>query len=119
MTTDELKNRTIQLGIDVIAICEKLPKKSSGKVIENQMIRSATSAGANYRAALRGRSKPDFISKLGIALEELDETQYWIEVAVKANLLAKTDVASIWREAEELMKILTKTSITAKQNLKK
>jgi four helix bundle protein len=119
MTADELKNRTIQLGVDIILLCEKLPKKSSGKVLEYQIIRSATSVGANYRAALRRRSKPDFISKLGIVLEELDETQYWIEIAVKANLLVKSDVASIWREAEELMKILSKTSITAKENLKK
>ena len=119
MTTIELKNRTIQLGVDVIFLCEKLPKKSVGNVIDYQIIRSATSVGANYRAALRGKSKPDFINKLQIVLEELDETQYWIEVAVKAKLLSKSDVSSVWREAEELMKILTKTAITAKENLKK
>ena len=119
MTADELKNRTMNLGIEVIKLTEKLPINSAGKVVQNQIIRCATSVGANYRAALRGRSKPDFISKLGIVLEELDETQYWIELSVKAKLLAKSDVALIWKEAEELMKILSKTSITAKQNIKK
>ncbi|MCW3125387.1 MAG: four helix bundle protein [Bacteroidetes bacterium] len=119
MTPDELKNRTMQLGIDIIFLCEKLPAKAAGRAVENQIVRSATSVGCNYRAALRGRSKPDFINKIGVVLEELDETQYWIEVAVKAKLLEKQNVAAIWKEAEELMKILTRTSITAKENLKK
>ena len=119
MTPDELKTRTMQLGINVIFICEKLPAKAAGKVVQNQIIRCATSVGANYRAALRGKSKPDFINKIAIVLEELDETQYWLELSVKSRLLQKADVASLWTEAEELMKILTKTSITAKENLKR
>lgn len=116
MTPSELKERTLNLGVEVIALCDKLPAKAAGRAVENQIVRSATSVGCNYRAALRGRSKPDFINKIGVVLEELDETQYWIEVAVKAKLLDRKDVAKIWKEAEELMKILTATSITAKQN---
>ena len=119
MTSEELKNRTMQLGIEVMTLVEKLPSKASGRTVENQIVRSATSVGANYRAALRGKSKPDFVNKLQTVLEELDETQYWLELSVKAKLLTKSDVAAIWKEAEELMKILTKTSITAKENIKK
>jgi four helix bundle protein len=119
MTNEDLKSRTMKLGVDVIELSDKLPNKSAGKVVQNQIIRSATFVGGNYRAALRGKSKPDFINKIQIVLEELDETQYWLELSVKADLLMKKDVASIWKEAEELMKILTKTSITAKENLKK
>ena len=109
----------MKLGVDVIGLSNKLSDKSAGKVVQNQIIRCATSVGANYRAALRGKSKPDFINKIQIVLEELDETQYWLELSVKANLLSKSEVTLLWKEAEELMKILTKTSITAKENLKK
>ena len=117
MTNEELKSRTMNVGVEVIKLSSKLPINSAGKVIQNQIVRSATSVGANYRAALRGKSKPDFINKIAIVIEELDETQYWLELSVKANLLEKTDVATLWKEAEELMKILSKTSITAKENL--
>lgn len=109
----------MNFGIDVIKLSNKLPKTSAGKAVQNQIVRCATSVGANYRAALRGKSRPDFINKIAIVIEELDETQYWLELSVKANLIAKPDVAAIWKEAEELMKILTKTSITAKENSKK
>lgn len=109
----------MSLGIEVIKLSEKLPISAAGRVIQNQIVRCATSVGANYRAALRGKSKPDFINKIGIVIEELDETQYWLEISVKSKVLSKTDVAAIWKEAEELMKILTKTSITAKESLKK
>ena len=119
MTNVEIKDRTMNLGVEIIKLSEKLPLSSAGKVIQNQIIRCSTSVGANYRAALRGKSKPDFINKIAIVIEELDETQYWLEISVKSNLLIKADVAVIWKEAEELMKILTKTSITAKENLKK
>lgn len=109
----------MNVGVEVIKLSSKLPNNSVGGVIQNQIVRSATSVGANYRAALRGKSKPDFINKIAIVIEELDETQYWLELSVKTNLLEKIDVTTLWKEAEELMKILSKTSITAKENLKK
>jgi four helix bundle protein len=72
MDADELKKRTKRFGLDVIKLVESLPFTQAGRVIGNQILRSALSVGANYRAACRGRSKADFISKIGITIEEAD-----------------------------------------------
>jgi four helix bundle protein len=93
MTPDELKKRTMQLGIDVITICEKLLAKAAGKVVGIRMIRCATYMGANS-SSIKREVKPQFINKIAIVLEELDETQYWLELSVKSGLLKKSDVAS-------------------------
>jgi four helix bundle protein len=74
MNADELKQRTKRFGLEVIKLIEVLPKTKTGDVIGRQLLRCGTSFGANYRSACRGRSKADFISKAGIALEEPDET---------------------------------------------
>ena len=73
MNQEELKQRTKQFGIRTIRLIDSLPKNNIAKVISNQMLRSATSVGANYRAACRGRSKAEFIAKVGISIEEADE----------------------------------------------
>ena len=70
MTADELKKRTKQFGLRCIKVVESLPNTKTADVLGRQLLRSATSVGANYRSACRGRSKPDFISKVGIAIEE-------------------------------------------------
>ena len=80
MNTEQLKQRTKDFSKQVINLCRLLPDSREGRLIGNQIFRSGTSVGANYRAACRARSKADFIAKLGIVLEEADETLFWFEI---------------------------------------
>ncbi len=117
MDADELKRRTKKFGLDVIKLVESLPSTQTGKVIGNQLLRSALSIGANYRAACRGRSKPDFISKIGITIEEADESQYWLEMLAEAGLVSQERLEPHIKEAGELVAILTASAKTARENL--
>ncbi|MGH7908737.1 MAG: four helix bundle protein, partial [Thermodesulfobacteriota bacterium] len=87
MNQDELKARTKQFGLRVMKLVDALPKSTAGRAIGNQLIRSATSVGANYRAACRGRSKAEFISKIGTVVEESDESAFWLEMIMDGGLL--------------------------------
>jgi four helix bundle protein len=87
--TEELKRRTKTFGLRVIKLVEALPNTRTGRVIGNQLLRCATSVGANYRSAVRARSSADFISKIGIVIEEADESLYWMEILSEANLIPK------------------------------
>ncbi len=114
MDQEEMKNRTKEFAKRVINLCRQLPETREGRLIGNQIFRSGTSVGANYRAACRGRSKAEFIAKLGIVLEEADETLYWLEIlsetkVVKANLLKP-----LMKEADELVGIFVASLKTAK-----
>ena len=114
MTETELKQRTKQFALRVIKLVTSLPNTKVGRAIGTQLVRSGTSVGANYRAACRGRSKPEFISKLGIVEEEADESAYWMELIIDASLLPKDRVASLHQEACELTAIMAASRITAK-----
>ena len=81
----ELKNRTKTFALNIMALCGALPATTSTKHAVSQVIRSASSVAANYRAACRGRSKAEFIAKLGIAEEEADETCFWLELLIEAR----------------------------------
>ena len=93
-----------------------LPNNSKGKVLGNQLLRSATSVGANYRAANRGRSRAEFIAKIGIVEEEADESCYWLELMIEGKLVKKEDAESLLEEATQLTKIFAATHISAKNN---
>jgi len=80
MNSEELKNRTKQFSLNIIDIVERIPNTISGRTIANQVIRSGTSVGANYRATCRARSTKEFIAKMGIVIEESDETMFWLEI---------------------------------------
>lgn len=116
MTEIEMKVRTKKFGLRVIKLVNSLPKSQDAKVLGNQLLRSGTSVGANYRAACRARSVPDFISKINIAEEEADESGYWMEMITDSGLMAKNRVANLLREAEELVAILAASAITASKN---
>jgi len=116
MTPDDLKKRTKQFGLRVIQLVESLPKTQTAAVIGKQLLHCATSVGANYRAACRGRSKPDFIAKLGIAEEEADESIYWLEMLVEAKIVKSELVAELLAEADELTAIIASSRITAKKS---
>ncbi len=115
---EDLKKRTKQFGLRVITATEALPSTPAAGVIGRQLIRSGTSVGANYRAACRARSRPDFISKVGIAIEEADESLYWMEMLVEGNLMRKELLSSLIQEADEIVAILTASAKTARAHQK-
>ena len=116
MDKQELKDRTKKFALRVISLVEALPKTTVGRAIGNQLIRSGTSVGANYRAACRGRSKAEFLSKLGIVLEESDESEFWMELIIEANLMKRERVEPLLKEADELTAIFARSIYTARKS---
>ncbi len=116
MTEAELKARTKRFALQVLQVVEQLPGTLAGRAIGGQLVRSGTSVGANYRAACRGRSKAEFIAKIGIVTEEADESAYWLELIVEGKLLPPDLVLPLQREAEELTAIFMASGRTARGN---
>ena len=114
MNKEELKNRTKTFHIAIIKACETLPKNAAGFELAKQIIRSAGSVGANYRAACRAKSTTDFIYKIEIVIEEADESMYWLEVITEANLLSALTTQPLIKEANELVSIFVATAKTTK-----
>jgi len=111
---EELKGRTKQFALRVIRLAEAVPRTQTGRVIGNQLLRSATSVAANYRAVCRARSQADFVHKLGIVEEEADESLFWLELVVEANLIPSSRVEDLIQEADELTAIFVASRKTAK-----
>jgi len=120
MNADELKIRTNDFALRVIKLVSELPKTIEGPAIANQIVRSGTSVPTNYRATCRTRSRTEFVAKLGIVLEEADETLLWLELIVAAKLLPPQRVEPSLREADELVAIMaaSRKSALAPTNLK-
>ena len=116
MDADELRDRTKKFALRIIKLVNALPNTIVGRAIGGQLVSSGTSVGANYRAACRGRSKAEFNFKLHIVLEEADESAFWLEVIIEAELLPKKLVIPLLNEADELTAIFSKSYSTAKQN---
>ena len=118
MNEAELKKRTKMFGLRVMKLVGALPNDSVGRAIGSQLIRSGTSFGANYRAACRGRSKAEFVAKLGIVIEEADESSYWMELIVDGELLPAAKVESLMDEANQITAIMVSSRKSAQQSLK-
>lgn len=114
MTEDELKQRTKQFALRIMKLVAALPNTPIGRAIGGQLIRCGTSVGANYRAACRGRSRADFIAKLGIVVEESDESAYWLELVIDGKLLKHERVEPLLQEANELTAIFTSSINTSR-----
>ena len=114
MTTDELKDRTKRIALNVIQLTSSLPRNRESDVLAKQLVRSATSVGANYRSAGRARSKADFINKIGIVEEEADESLYWLELFIESKIIKLEKVEFIMKEMKELLAIFTASGRTAK-----
>jgi four helix bundle protein len=114
MNPTELNERSIQFAVRVLKLADALPNKPSGRTVANQVARSGCSVAANYRAALRGKSRADFVNKITTVLEEADETDLWIEVAKRAGLVKPERVAGLQTEAVELVRIFSATRRTAR-----
>jgi four helix bundle protein len=104
----------MQFAVRVLKLADALPRTASGRTVANQVARSGCSIAANYRAALRGKSRPDFINKITIVLEEADESGFWIELSERAELLPASRLKALRDEAEQLTKIFNATRTTAR-----
>lgn len=111
---ENLKKRTKKFAVDIILFCDTLKSSKATPVITYQLIKAATSVGANYRAACRARSKAEFFSKICIVVEEADESEYWLEVIDETRLLnEKIELQRLLNEANEICKIMTKAKSSA------
>ena len=118
MTAEELKTRTKQFALRVLKLVGALPKTIEGRAIANQLVRCGTSVAANYRAACRARSRAEFVAKMGVVLEEADETQLWLELVSEAKLLPSKRIEPLLKEAAELVAIFVTSRKSASANLK-
>jgi four helix bundle protein len=114
----ELQSRTKQFALRVLKLIDALPLTPAGRAISNQLVRSAMSVGANYRAACRARSRTEFAAKLGIVLEEADESLYWLEMIRDGKLLPEAKLSLLLQEANELTAIVAagRKSTTKRSN---
>ncbi|HKS74161.1 MAG TPA: four helix bundle protein [Terriglobales bacterium] len=117
-SSEAMKARTKDFALRVIRLCRSLPPSPEGRIIFRQLLRSATSIGANYRAVCRSRSSAEFVSKLGIVLEEADETLFWLELVVESGLTPADKCRALRQEANELVAIFVSSLRTAKGRLK-
>jgi len=114
---EKIKKRTKQIGLEIIKLIDELPSKPSVWEISKQIIRSSTSVGANYRAACRAKSTPDFINKLKIVEEEADETMYWLEILEESELVNSDSVTIIKKEIDEILSIVVASLKTLREKV--
>jgi len=115
MDQKDLKERTKQFALRIIRLVEALPKGRTAGVIGRQLLRCGTSVGANYRAACRARSNADFISKMGIVEEEADESLYWMELLIEAEIVESVKLESLMKEANEILAMTVSSIKTARK----
>jgi four helix bundle protein len=109
-----LKARTKAFGVTILGLVKTLPTDPATAHIVGQLVRCATSVGSNYRASCRAKSKADFISKMAWVEEEADESKYWLEVLVETGTVARTNVAMLIDEADQLVRIVVASINTAR-----
>jgi four helix bundle protein len=115
-TQNQLQERTKAFALAVIRFVNTLPRNETNRVIGRQLLRSATSVGANYRAACRGRSAAEFRAKLGICEEEADESCYWRELLIAAGIENVTDAESLLKEANEITAMVVASINTSRRS---
>jgi four helix bundle protein len=112
----DLKKRTKAFALRILKLVDALPNRTAGRALASQIARSGTSVAANYRAACRAKSRPDFISKMGTVEEEADETLLWLELLEESELLSAAKLTAIKQEADELIAITVASIKTARRN---
>lgn len=115
---EKLRQRTKQFALRIIGLYEALPHRGPAYVIGKQLLRSGTSVGANYRAVCRARSDAEFVAKMGVVVEEADESLYWLELLEAAGILSSRRLAPLLKEAEELVRIFARARQTARTRLR-
>src|SRR6266498_4115956 len=116
MTGEEMKARTKAYANRVVKLCAALPNNWIARTIGQQLLRSGTSVGANYRAVCRSKSHSDFINKLRIVEEECDESLFWMELLVDNNLIKASRLAGLMKEADEILAIVVSSAKTARES---
>ena len=106
MTEQEFKDRTKQIALRVMRLVETLPNTNTAQIIGKQLLRSATSVGANYRAACRGKSTADILHKLAIVEEEADESLYWLELLVESNTISENKLSALMSDINEIVAMI-------------
>ncbi|HEY4054636.1 MAG TPA: four helix bundle protein [Terriglobales bacterium] len=114
MGPEELKRRTKSFALRVIRVFKSLPRNDESRTLGKQLLRSGTSVAANYRAVCRSRPKAEFIARLGIVVEEIDETVLWLELLIESEILSATRLSDLLKEANELLAIFSTSQLTAK-----
>lgn len=117
MTQEELKERFRRFSIRIIKMVNAMPNTIAGNAIAKQIVRSGTSPAANYRAACIAKSTKDFVNKLKMVEEEIDETSHWLSIIIDAELLPPVQVNLLYEESIELKKIIVRSIVTAKNTL--
>jgi four helix bundle protein len=112
---EALKERTKQFALRIIRVIRSLPAGSEGRIIGHQLLRSGMSVAANYRAVCRARSRPEFLAKLAIVIEEADESAFWLELLVDAGLVQDRKLKDVRSEANQLVAIFNASRTTAKK----
>jgi four helix bundle protein len=113
---EELKRRTFRFALRIIGLCRTLRRTWEGRELSDQLFRAGTRIGANFRAACRARSHPDFVAKLGHVVEEADESVYWLELTAAAGIAATDDLRWLLDESNELSRIFNQSQLTARAN---
>ena len=117
MTKDELKERYRRFALRIISLVNSMPNSIAGLAIARQIIRSGTSPSANYRTACIAKSDKDFLNKLKMVEEEIDETSHWLSLIIDSEMVPKSNVQSLFEESVELRRITTKAILTTKNKL--
>jgi four helix bundle protein len=110
----DLRDRTKRFALRVLKLCDSLPKTEAARTISRQLLRSGTSVAANYRAAGRARSRAEFVAKMGVVVEESDESVFWLELLVGSGMIAKPRLDDLVAEANELVSIFVASKKTAR-----
>ncbi len=108
-----LQQRTYQFAVRIVKLFQALPNRQDARVLGNQLLRCGTSVAANYRAACRGRSKADFVSKLGIVQEEADEALFWLDLLTDTGIMKRERLSDLMKECDEILAMVTASRITA------
>jgi four helix bundle protein len=114
MNPQDLKERTKRFAIRIVRMFRSLPRTEEARVVGRQVLRSGTSVAANYRAVSRARSKAEFVAKIGVVVEEIDETVFWLELLVDAEIIQPRRLVDLLTEANELLAIFAASQHTAK-----
>jgi four helix bundle protein len=112
-----MRRRTKEFALRIIKLFRALPKSEEARILGRQVLRSGTAVAANYRSACRARSRADFISKIGITVEEADETAFWLELIADAGIIKRSKLESLLAEANSLVRIFQASRKTAQSQI--
>jgi four helix bundle protein len=113
---EDLRDRTKKFAVRIVRVYRVLPFKNDAQVLGKQLMRSGTSVAANYRATCRARSKAEWVARIGIVVEEADETVFWLEMLSDCDIVQPKKLVSLLAEAHELSAIFTASQFTARRN---